>query len=218
MQLRRDAEAELELANFKILISAQFYHAYTEKDDIVLFTEKGEVRLPMMRQESGEMRSLCDFVVSGEKGRRSPVGIFAITVKANDAHEEGCCCPACSNKYEDLVARTVRMTVAEAASTWLDRQIGTKVIKPAAGYSSCPDHTLKKDLLGLLPEGGRLGIRLTESCAMTPESSICGMIFTHPEASYPDRRRISQKQYDDYVQRRGMDNETARRFLGHLLK
>ena len=218
MQLRRDAEAELELANFKILISAQFHHAYTEKDDIILVTEKGEVRLPMMRQEGGDMRSLCDFVVSGEKGRRSPVGIFAITVKANDAHEEGCCCPACSNKYEDLVARTVRMTVAEAASTWLDRQIGTKVIKPAAGYSSCPDHTLKKDLLSLLPDGGKLGIRLTESYAMTPESSICGMIFTHPEATYPDIRRISQKQYDDYAERRGMDQETAHRFLGHLLK
>jgi 5-methyltetrahydrofolate--homocysteine methyltransferase len=172
----------------------------------------------MMRQENGEMLSLCDFVVPGGNGNSSAFGVFAICVKANDAHEEGCCCPACSNKYEDLVARTVRMTVAEAASTWLDRQIGTKVIKPAAGYSSCPDHTLKKDLLGLLPEGGRLGIRLTESCAMTPESSICGMIFTHPEASYPDIRRISQKQYDDYVQRRGMDNETARRFLGHLLK
>jgi 5-methyltetrahydrofolate--homocysteine methyltransferase len=70
----------------------------------------------------------------------------------------------------------------------------------------------------LLPHGHRLGIKLTESYAMIPESSICGMIFIHPDASYPSIRRISQKQYDDYVQRRGMSAEDARRFLGHLLK
>jgi hypothetical protein len=40
----------------------------------------------------------------------------------------------------------------------------------------------------------------------------------HPDAKYPDIRRISQQQYDDYSQRRGMDEQTARRFLGHLLK
>jgi hypothetical protein len=44
------------------------------------------------------------------------------------------------------------------------------------------------------------------------------MIFMHPEASYPEIRRISQNQYDDYTARRGMDAEKARRFLGHLLK
>ena len=65
---------------------------------------------------------------------------------------------------------------------------------------------------------GPLGIQLTESYAMTPEASICGLIFMHPEAIYPQIKRISQKQYDNYVERRGMDAETSRRFLGHLLK
>ena len=116
------------------------------------------------------------------------------------------------------------MTMAEAASTWLSRRLEAvlgdemKFIKPAAGYASCPDHTLKKDILEMLPAGEKLEIKLTESCAMTPESSICGMILIHPEAKYPDIRRISQGQYDDYSRRRGMDEETARRFLGHLLK
>ena len=130
-----------------------------------------------------------------------------------------------------MVGRTVRMTLAEAASKWLDKEIlrftqdkkgkrqddrEMKVIKPAAGYASCPDHTLKGDILKMLsPE---LGIKLTESHAMTPESSICGFIFMHPEASYPEIRRISKEQYEDYARRRGMDEDTARRFLGHLLK
>ena len=65
---------------------------------------------------------------------------------------------------------------------------------------------------------GALGIELTESYAMTPEARICGLVFMHPEAEYPQIRNISQKQYDDYVKRRNMDAETARRFLGHLLK
>lgn len=225
MQLRRDAEDELAMANFKIHIAAHFYSAYSERDDIVLRTDAGERRIPMLRQESGKMQSLSDFVIPAGEGKTSLFGVFAICVKANDAHEEGCCCPACSNKYEDLVGRTVRMTVAEAASCWLDNRLKkelkdekAKVIKPAAGYASCPDHTLKKDILELLPESKRLGMKLTESCAMIPESSICGMILVHPDACYPEIRRISQKQYDDYVQRRGMSAENARRFLGHLLK
>lgn len=225
MQLRRDAEDELAMANFKIRISFRFYKAYSEKDDIVVETDSGRKRIPMMRQESGKMLSLSDFVIPSGKGKTSPFGVFAISVKANDAHEEGCCCPACSNKYEDLVGRTVRMTIAEAASSWLDDRLKkeleddkVRIIKPAAGYASCPDHTLKSDILEMLPGSDRLGIKLTESCAMIPESSICGMIFLHPEASYPEIRRISQKQYEDYALRRGMSPEKARRFLGHLLK
>ena len=225
MQLRRDAEEELAIANFKIHIAARFYSACSERDDIVIKTESGERRLPMLREESGKMLSLSAFMIPEGKGKTSAFGVFAISVKANDAHEEGCCCPACSNKYEDLVGRTVRMTVAEAASCWLDDRLKkelkdekAKVIKPAAGYASCPDHTLKNDILDLLPQSHRLGIKLTESCAMTPESSICGMIFIHPDAGYPSIRRISQKQYDDYIQRRGLDESSARRFLGHLLK
>ncbi|MBR5014852.1 MAG: methionine synthase [Bacteroidales bacterium] len=224
MQLRRDAEDEIAMANFKIRIAAQFYEACCDNDDIILKTGHGEKRLPMMRQENGEMLSLCDFVVPCSSGKTSAFGAFAISVKANDAHEEGCCCPACSNKYEDLVGRTVRMTMAEAASSWLDDRLKkgkpeeTKIIKPAAGYASCPDHTLKQDIMGLLPSAERLEIKLTESFAMMPESCICGMIFMHPDAKYPDIRRISQQQYDDYSHRRGMDELTARRFLGHLLK
>ncbi len=225
MQLRRDAEDELAMANFKIHIAAHFYNAYSENGNIVIKTDRGERHIPMLREESGKMLSLSDFVIPAGKEKTSAFGVFAISVKPNDAHEEGCCCPACSNKYEDLVGRTVRMTVAEAASCWLDNRLknyhndaNAKIIKPAAGYASCPDHTLKNDIMELLPQGHRLGIKLTESYAMIPESSICGMIFIHPNASYPSIRRISQKQYDDYIQRRGMDESSARRFLGHLLK
>jgi 5-methyltetrahydrofolate--homocysteine methyltransferase len=63
-----------------------------------------------------------------------------------------------------------------------------------------------------------LGIKLTESCAMIPDASICGLIFMHPQAKYHEIRRISNEQYDDYAARRGMSKDQAHRFLGHLLK
>ena len=227
IQLRQDAEDELALGNYVIRVSARFVEAVTDGNDII--TDAGH--LPMLRQESGEMRSLCDYIAEDGSGTTSPMGMFTVCVKAkNSAHEEGCCCPACSNKYEDLIAKAVRMTLAEAASRWMDREIlrsaqddkeareEMKVIKPAAGYSSCPDHTLKQDIIDMLDGRFRLGIKLTESYAMIPEASICGLIFLHPQAKYHEIRRISSGQYEDYARRRGMDEDRARRFLGHLLK
>ena len=257
MQLRQDAEDELVLGNFKIMLSARFFMGVSENDcikvrslkpagapkvrDYATLYKKEETTfdvsqivrmasesfsLPFMRQETGAGQSLCDFVAPTSAGTKgSPFGVFTICVRPrNNAHEEGCCCPACSNKYEDMVAKAVRLTLAEAASKWLDNKLRenlpdeTKVIKPAAGYSSCPDHTLKRDIMMLLSGEYDLGIKLTETCAMIPEASICGLIFMHPEARYPEIRRISREQYEDYATRRGMDDETARRFLGHLLK
>jgi 5-methyltetrahydrofolate--homocysteine methyltransferase len=126
-----------------------------------------------------------------------------------------------------MIAKTVRLTLAEAASKWLDKELlgqiqvsdgNIKVIKPAAGYASCPDHTLKRDIMDMLSGEYDLGIKLTESCAMIPDASICGFILMHPEAGFPVIRMISQQQYEDYAERRNMDKDTARRFLGHLLK
>jgi 5-methyltetrahydrofolate--homocysteine methyltransferase len=237
MQLRRDAEEEIKYGDFKIMLAARFMNGYTENDDIVANVNDSEIRIPMMRQETFRMQSLSDFVISKESGRTSPFGAFAICVsKRSTAHEEGCSCPACNSRYEDMIGKTVRQTIAEAASKWLNIKIEettkVKVVKPAAGYSSCPDHTLKKDILGLLGEctethghgcscgcqGHGLGIKLTESYAMTPDASICGLIFMHPQAGYPEIRTISQEQYESYADRRGMNQETARRFIGHLLK
>ena len=222
MQLRQDAEEELTLRNFRIMVSARFFQGCSDGKNIIF---DGGRKIPMLRQEIGEMRSMADFVAPASSGKTSPFGVFNICVKSkNKAHEEGCCCPACSNKYEDLIAKTVRMTLAEAASKWLDEEIlrfaqdETKLIKPAAGYSSCPDHTLKKDIADLLSGEYNLDIKLTESYAMVPEASISGFIFMHPEAKYHEIRKISKEQYEDYARRRGMDENTARRFLGHLLK
>ncbi len=222
-KLRADAHKEIDrLKNgnaCRITISARFDGCHSEGDDIV----SNDFRLPMLRQE-GE-RSLADFVPPKEYGFESPMGMFAISVRT-ESHPSGCDCPACGTEYGPMLTRAVRLTLAEAASEWLSRHIhkelpsefsGAKVIKPAAGYSSCPDHTLKRDILRLLPESERLGITLLDSCAMIPDASICGLIFIHPEATYPEIRRVSQKAIDEYARRRGMSDSEKARFLGHLL-
>lgn len=222
-KLRADAHKEIDrLKNgnaCRITISARFDGCHSEGYDIV----SKDFRLPMLRQE-GE-RSLADFVPPKEYGFESPMGMFAISVRT-ESHPSGCDCPACGTEYGPMLTRAVRLTLAEAASEWLSRHIhkelpsefsGAKVIKPAAGYSSCPDHTLKRDILRLLPESERLGITLLDSCAMIPDASICGLIFIHPDATYPEIRRVSQKAIDEYARRRGMSDSEKARFLGHLL-
>ena len=222
-KLRADAHKEIDRLKdgnaCRITISARFDGCHSEGDDIV----SKDFRLPMLRQE-GE-RSLADFVPPKEYGFESPMGMFAISVRT-ESHPSGCDCPACGTEYGPMLTRAVRLTLAEAASEWLSRHIhkelpsefsGAKVIKPAAGYSSCPDHTLKRDVLRLLPDSKRLGITLLESCAMIPDASICGLIFIHPEATYPEIRRVSQKAIDEYARRRGMSDSEKARFLGHLL-
>lgn len=222
-KLRSDAHKEIDRLKdgnaCRITISARFDGCHSEGDDIV----SKDFRLPMFRQEGG--RSLADFVPPKEYGFESPMGMFAISVRT-ESHPSGCDCPACGTEYGTMLTRAVRLTLAEAASEWLSRHIhkelpsefsGAKVFKPAAGYSSCPDHTLKRDILRLLPESERLGITLLDSCAMIPDASICGLIFIHPEATYPEIRRVSQKAIDEYARRRGMSDSEKARFLGHLL-
>ncbi len=193
----------------QVRLAARFFAATREGDSISL----GPCRLPMLRQEEGDCRSLADFVPAGKTG---PFGLFAISVHGH--HAEGCQCQECRNDYQSMMQRALRVTLAEAASAWLDQKlsfIGTPIAKPAAGYSCCPDHSLKRDILALLPQG--LGITLTESCAMQPDASICGFVVFHPEAGYPPIRHISEQQYHQYAQARGFTEQQARAFLSHLL-
>ena len=221
-ELVAEAHALLEIAlthpEFRIRLSLKFFEASRERDAIRL---DADTLLPMLRQEEGAGRSLADFVPAGSTG---PLGLFALSVHDADRHPEGCSCEACHNEYEQMLRRAVKVTLAEATSQWLGAQLaarirrpGVKVAKPAAGYASFPDHSVKRDILRLLPEADTLGITLTDSCAMRPAASICGLVLVHPEAGYPDIRHISQAQYDRYAAARGFSPDEARLFLSHLL-
>ncbi len=224
VQLSADAIGRLEAIKrdslCRIRIAARFDACHAEDDVIV--AAGGAWRLPMLRQEGAGGRSLADFVAPQEYGSDSPAGMFAISV--HSAHSADCQCPACQMEYEPMLDRSLRLTLAEAASGWLDAELQkqlpkgspVKIVKPAAGYASCPDHSLKRDILALLPGARELDIRLTESCAMIPDASICGLVFAHPAASYPEIRRLPAETVDAYAALRGFSPEEARLFLGHL--
>ncbi len=189
--------------------------AHAQGNTIVL--DRG-VRLPMLRQErpeehGGELRcwSLADFVPAQGSG---PFGAFAVSVTPKGP---SCRCPACDNP---ILRRAVTVTLADAASAWLRhnlrRRCGCPVALPALGYASCPDHSLLAQVLPLVPGHQRLGIRFTDSFAMIPEASICGLVVMHPQAWYPGIREIGPQQYESYRKERGLSPDQARKFLGHL--
>ena len=52
---------------------------------------------------------------------------------------------------------------------------------------------------------------------MIPDASICGFVFAHPSAAYPEIRHLSPAAVDAYAALRGFSPEEKKRFLGTLL-
>jgi 5-methyltetrahydrofolate--homocysteine methyltransferase len=75
-------------------------------------------------------------------------------------------------------------------------------IRPAAGYPACPDHADKRTLFELLDAENNAGIKLTESFAMHPGSSVSGLYFSHPDSKYFGVGQIGRDQAVDYAARR----------------
>ena len=90
-------------------------------------------------------------------------------------------------------------------------------IRPAAGYPACPDHTEKGPLWQLLDVEANTGMRITESFAMWPGSSVSGLYFAHPESRYFSLGKIDRDQVADYAQRKAMSVAEVERWLGQNL-
>jgi 5-methyltetrahydrofolate--homocysteine methyltransferase len=86
-------------------------------------------------------------------------------------------------------------------------------IRPAPGYPACPDHTEKYKLFDLLGGEEATGIKLTESLAMYPASSVCGWYFAHPESKYFGVGKIEKDQVAEYAERKKMSIEEIERWL-----
>ena len=162
---------------FDASIIVRFFDACSENDEIVL---DGKFRFPMPRQQADlqECISLADFVIPKEKGTGS-VGLFCL--KVSDKHK----CNDCRD-FEHLLRESLCARLTEACAEWMQEQIneGTRVIRPAFGYPSCPDHALKKIAFEALDAPAQIGVQLTEGYSIYPSTSLCGMLISHPEAKY----------------------------------
>ena len=63
----------------------------------------------------------------------------------------------------------------------------------------------------------RIGVKLTESYAMWPGASVCGLYFSHPESHYFGVGKIERDQVEDYAARKGWTAAEAERWLAPVL-
>ena len=86
-------------------------------------------------------------------------------------------------------------------------------IRPAPGYPAQPDHTEKATLFSLL-DGERIGVKLTESYAMWPGASVCGLYFSHPESALFRRRQDRARPGRGLCRRKGWSCRRRRALAG----
>jgi 5-methyltetrahydrofolate--homocysteine methyltransferase len=219
-----------------------FLPACSQGDDIVLSVpETGRrVILPMLRQQadkgpSGVNLCLSDFVAP-VGGPHDHVGLFAVTAgtaihalaaaeRAGGDDYKAIMIEALADRIAEAMAEqlheTARRTCGYGASEHLTKEDLLREryrgIRPAPGYPGCPDHTLKVTILDLLGGPTVTGIELTETLAMSPPSSVCGMYLNHREARYFPVGTIGEDQLHDYARRRGVGVDEARRWLAPVL-
>ena len=92
-----------------------------------------------------------------------------------------------------------------------------KGVRPAPGYPACPDHTEKDKLFKLLNVEENIGMKLTESFAMTPAASVSGWYFSHPDSKYFGLGKIARDQIENYSRRKGIAVEETERWLSPVL-
>ena len=92
-----------------------------------------------------------------------------------------------------------------------------KGIRPAPGYPACPDHLEKLTIFDLLDVEKSIGIELTESLAMSPQSSVSGWYFSHPDSKYFGLGKISEEQLEDMSKRKGVELESIRKWYTSII-
>ncbi|MEX0600579.1 MAG: vitamin B12 dependent-methionine synthase activation domain-containing protein, partial [Rhodothermales bacterium] len=182
-------------------------------------------------------RALADFVAPKETGVDDFVGAFAVTAGHGvadlaDAFDRD------HDDYNKIMVKALADRLAEAYAELLHERVRREIwgyapqeeldneelvleryrgIRPAPSYPACPDHTEKLILWDVLDAEAATGIQLTESMAMMPAASVCGLYFAHPDAAYFNVGKIGSDQVADYAARKGMRVRDVERWLATRL-
>ncbi|MBI1936718.1 MAG: methionine synthase [Ignavibacteriales bacterium] len=222
------------------------FPANSFEDDIEIYADESRrgllAELHTIRQQSIKSDgipnvALADFVAPKESKVNDYIGMFAITtglgiekiVKQFEAEHDD---------YNSIMTKAVADRLAEAFTELLHEKVRKEIwgyssgenfsnvelidekyagIRPAPGYPSQPDHTEKITIWKLLDVEKNISIRLTESLAMYPAASVCGLYFAHPEAKYFTTGKIGKDQVDDYRKRKGISIKEAEKWLRPIL-
>jgi 5-methyltetrahydrofolate--homocysteine methyltransferase len=221
-----------------------FFPAASTGDDIELYADesRGGLRatLRTLRQQAefpdgSPDQALADFVAPRESGAADYLGAFAVAAgEGLEALVAGF--ERQHDDYNAIMARALADRLAEAFAELLHRRAREewgygrdenlsvdelireryRGIRPAPGYPACPDHTEKGVLFELLG-AERAGLRLTETFAMIPGASVCGLYFSHPEARYFSVGKLGRDQVEDYARRKGLAVSEVERWLASQL-
>jgi len=218
------------------------WNANSDGDDIEIYTDENrnttENIIHTLRQQGQKSAglpniSLSDFIAPKDSGKKDYIGGFAVTTgigieKQIQKFEDD------KDDYNKIMLQALADRLAEAFAELMHKKVRTEYwgysmnekldndelikekyrgIRPAPGYPACPDHLEKITLFKLLDAEKNTGIKLTESLAMYPASSVSGLYFAHPESRYFGLGKIGKDQVEDYAKRKGMKKEEIERWL-----
>src|SRR5580658_10013020 len=223
-----------------------FWPANADGDDIVVYADDSRrrkiatfhsLRQQLEKREGRFNAALSDFIAPVASGVPDYIGAFVVTAgigedviadrfkNANDDYSS-ILCKALADRLaeafaERLHARVRREFWGYAPDETLapDQLILEQYqgIRPAPGYPAQPDHTEKATLFALLDAEKTAGVKLTESYAMWPGSSVSGLYFSHAESFYFGVGKIERDQVEDYALRKGWGVAEAERWLAPVL-
>jgi len=177
--------------------------------------------------------ALADFIAPKDSGVQDYIGCFCVTTGFG-VDEKAAEFETQLDDYNSILVKALGDRLAEAFAEYLhlkvrkeiwgyasDEQLSNqelikenyKGIRPAPGYPACPDHLEKPTIWDILKVEENIGVKLTESMAMWPASSVSGYYFAHPESKYFGLGKIKSDQVADYAKRRNISIDTATKWL-----
>jgi len=210
----------------------------TDDDSVIIFEDESHqqelTRFHFLRQQQNKKDTranlcLADFVCSEVPDH---LGAFAVGIFG--AEERAKAFEAEHDDYNAIMIKVLADRLAEALAEMLHHKVRTHYwaydtdeslsnkdmirekyqgIRPAAGYPACPEHTEKNTLWQLLDVENRIGMQLTESCAMLPTAAVSGLYFANPESRYFTVGKINKDQAADYAMRKNISIEEAEKWL-----
>jgi 5-methyltetrahydrofolate--homocysteine methyltransferase len=169
----------------------------------------------------GFCRSLADYVhdqapdVMGMFAATAGIGMDVLMDQYRADHDD----------YHALLLGILTDRLVEALSGYLEEYLRhtwwnfghQRVIRPAVGYPSAPDHAQKHQIFDLLQVEQRIGITLTEGYAMAPPSSVCGFYFVGSGCTYFTLGPLGEDQIVRYAEHNGLEvSQLEQRMQYHL--
>ncbi len=231
---------------FKARAVVGFFPANSEGDDILVFADDARrearavlhtLRQQLLRREGRANVALADFIAPRASGLSDYIGAFAVTAGIGE-DEIAERFKGLNDDYSAIMVKALADRLAEALAEYTHARVRREFwayapdenlsdseliteqyrgIRPAPGYPAQPDHSEKATLFTLLDAERQTGVTLTESFAMWPGASVCGLYFSHPQAHYFGVGRIERDQIEDYARRKGWTVEQAERWLAPIL-